>query len=380
MTESKTTSHWIERVWQPRWLGAVVGASVAALAGVLTAWAMPHGPATALQALLVLFTCLATGVLAGLAMRSRWSLLLAPLAYVLAVELARRSAVGPTVDAIRLNETYGILALILGRGFHGIVGLLPMIFGAWVGVRLARLWTADATAAGSSRAGSDLAGWLPLAAGAAALLALTVLIALPASTPPIRDANGGPLAGSVAELVTLRIGGENQSVLIRGHSVDNPVLLYLAGGPGPEQPAAPARDLPGPRKGLRRRGVGPARNRQVLRRPGPGTGERDAAAGSGRHRRTDQLPAANASTRRRSTCWANPTGRSWACWLRNSGPICTTPSSAAGRWSTWLRPTGGSTRTSWPTLRSPGTPSWQPRCAPMANRPTPTFPTPTRSP
>ena len=229
---SQVASPWLTHVWQLRWLGVALSVGVAVLAGFLTARTMPHGPATARQALIVMATGLAVGVLAGLALRSRWSLLLAPLAYIFAVELARRSATGPTVDAIRLNEAYGILALLLGRGFHGLVALPPMIFGAWAGVRLARLRTADVTAACSSRERSDLAGWLPLAAGATPLLALTVLIVLPASTPPIRDANGGPLAGSVAELVTLRIGGENQSVLMRGHSVDNPVLLYLAGGPG----------------------------------------------------------------------------------------------------------------------------------------------------
>ena len=171
MTESKTTPHWIERVWQPRWLGAVVAASVAALAGVLTAWAMPHGPATALQALLVLFTCLATGVLAGLAMRSRWSLLLAPLAYILAVELARRSAVGTDCGRhsaerdlwhpgahpwTRLSRNRGAAADDLRRlGWRS------------TGAAVDR----GRDAAGSSRAGSDLAGWLPLAAGAIALLA-----------------------------------------------------------------------------------------------------------------------------------------------------------------------------------------------------------------
>ena len=78
---------------------------------------------------------LAVGLIAGLVMRSRWALLLAPLAYVVAIELARRGLAGPTVGAIRLDETFGILALILGRGFHGLVGLLPMLIAAELGVR-----------------------------------------------------------------------------------------------------------------------------------------------------------------------------------------------------------------------------------------------------
>ena len=106
--------------------------------GVLVALTMPRGPATAVQALIVMASSLAVGVVAGLLMRSRWAMLLAPLAYIAAVELARLNAVGPTVDMIRLDNTFGILGFILGRGFHGLVGLLPMILGVEVGVLAAR--------------------------------------------------------------------------------------------------------------------------------------------------------------------------------------------------------------------------------------------------
>lgn len=40
------------------------------------------------------------------------------------------------------------------------------------------------------------------------------------------------MPGSVAELITIEIGGHAQTVMIRGRSIDNPVMLYLAGGPG----------------------------------------------------------------------------------------------------------------------------------------------------
>jgi pimeloyl-ACP methyl ester carboxylesterase len=66
----------------------------------------------------------------------------------------------------------------------------------------------------------------------AGLVALGALIAQPASTPPILGADGHRLPGSVAELRTLRLGGRSQAVMIRGYSMDNPVLLYLSGGPG----------------------------------------------------------------------------------------------------------------------------------------------------
>jgi pimeloyl-ACP methyl ester carboxylesterase len=49
---------------------------------------------------------------------------------------------------------------------------------------------------------------------------------------PILDAAGEPLSGSVAEIGSVDVGGHAQTVMIRGRSVQNPVLLYLAGGPG----------------------------------------------------------------------------------------------------------------------------------------------------
>jgi pimeloyl-ACP methyl ester carboxylesterase len=52
------------------------------------------------------------------------------------------------------------------------------------------------------------------------------------STPPIRDDTGREVAGSVAVLERVRLGGDEQYVLIRGHDETNPVLLFLHGGPG----------------------------------------------------------------------------------------------------------------------------------------------------
>ena len=40
-------------------------------------------------------------------------------------------------------------------------------------------------------------------------------------------------------MTTANINGQDQGLLIRGHSVDNPVLLYLAGGPGQSDLAFP---------------------------------------------------------------------------------------------------------------------------------------------
>lgn len=52
------------------------------------------------------------------------------------------------------------------------------------------------------------------------------------STAPITDDLGRSLPESVAALERPVLGGVEQSVLIRGRDVKNPVLLYLHGGPG----------------------------------------------------------------------------------------------------------------------------------------------------
>jgi pimeloyl-ACP methyl ester carboxylesterase len=51
-------------------------------------------------------------------------------------------------------------------------------------------------------------------------------------TQPFRDAEGRVIAGSVAEASAWRIGGADQWVMIRGRSVENPLLVILHGGPG----------------------------------------------------------------------------------------------------------------------------------------------------
>ncbi len=54
-----------------------------------------------------------------------------------------------------------------------------------------------------------------------------------ASTPPILDANGQPLPGSIATMEQVTLNGSQQWITIRGKNVHNPVLLYLGiGGPG----------------------------------------------------------------------------------------------------------------------------------------------------
>jgi proline iminopeptidase len=59
-----------------------------------------------------------------------------------------------------------------------------------------------------------------------------VLVARPASTPPVRGADGQPVPGSIAELTSVELGGHEQAISIRAADPDKPVLLYLSGGPG----------------------------------------------------------------------------------------------------------------------------------------------------
>jgi pimeloyl-ACP methyl ester carboxylesterase len=78
------------------------------------------------------------------------------------------------------------------------------------------------------------AGTLGVVAG---LIAVS-LIAIAASqffaaTPPITDAKGQPIPGSIAALEKVNINGTEQWISIRGHDVTKPILLNLGmGGPG----------------------------------------------------------------------------------------------------------------------------------------------------
>ncbi len=56
-----------------------------------------------------------------------------------------------------------------------------------------------------------------------------------AATPPITDASGAPLPGSIATLEQVELNGSRQWVSIRGRDTTKPVLLFLAGGPGGSQ-------------------------------------------------------------------------------------------------------------------------------------------------
>ena len=123
------------------------------------------------------------------------------------------------------------MAFAVGRGFHGLLALLPMVLGAALGAALARRARPSRPAGLLSRLGLWLRRGVAVAT-ALALVALAAFIARPASTDPIVDADGRTVAGSVAELTRVEVGGHDLALMIRGRSAQNPVLLFLAGGPG----------------------------------------------------------------------------------------------------------------------------------------------------
>jgi pimeloyl-ACP methyl ester carboxylesterase len=80
---------------------------------------------------------------------------------------------------------------------------------------------------------------LAAALGLLALSVMTVVLSqTSAYTPAIADAQGNPVPGSITSLETIRLGGSEEWISIRGRNIDNPVLLFLAGGPGGSQLAS----------------------------------------------------------------------------------------------------------------------------------------------
>lgn len=232
--------HLLNKVWQDRRLGIALAVGVAVLAGIIIGFTMPRGPATAFQALLVMAVCLATGLAAGFISRSRWTILLAPVTHIIVIEMFHLGLAGPTVGAIRLDETFGIIALVIARGVYVLLGLVPMALGASLGATLARRMSGMSAPAKDTAARLMKYGSIAVVVAVSGLLVLlAVMIVLPPGTPVIAGADGKPIPGSIAEVTTVNINGDEQGLLIRGHSVDNPVLLYLAGGPGQSDLAFP---------------------------------------------------------------------------------------------------------------------------------------------
>jgi pimeloyl-ACP methyl ester carboxylesterase len=165
------------------------------------------------------------GLVGGRLVGSRWILVPLVVVTIIGIELTRRDVGVPTVGPVRLDTPYGILALLLTRGVHGLLMILPMAFGVVVGRSFARAHEWFAT---DHADGRPVGSWLL----GLAVIGLGLVVIWPPATPPIPGPDGLPAVGSLAELTTVRLGDTDQTILIRAANPDAPVLLYLSGGPG----------------------------------------------------------------------------------------------------------------------------------------------------
>ena len=133
-----------------------------------------------------------------------------------------------------------IAALVLLSGAFITISLIWGPIHWAISLVLAALWVGFLAllVLGPSRIGR----WRAQSATALGLIMLgllTVVISqLSAYTPAIVDAQGKQLPGSIATLEKINLGGSEQWLSIRGKSTDNPLLLFLAGGPGGSQLAS----------------------------------------------------------------------------------------------------------------------------------------------
>ena len=169
---------------------------------------------------------------------------LAPATFVAVFELTRLRVDGPMVDGIHASF-YGAIALITGRGFHALLALLPMALGAAVGAGAARARTGPTRRDASRRCGTSRCGAPALRSSAWHSSPLMAGLARPATTAPITGPDGEPVAGSVAELTTVDVGGHDLGLHDPWHAAST-TRCCSSLPEGPEAPSSGAmrRHLP----------------------------------------------------------------------------------------------------------------------------------------
>ena len=63
------------------------------------------------------------------------------------------------------------------------------------------------------------------------ILMAILLIYSPGKIEQYLDDNGKPISGSISEKIFIKIGGVNQGMFIKSKNINNPILLYVHGGP-----------------------------------------------------------------------------------------------------------------------------------------------------
>ena len=118
-----------------------------------------------------------------------------------------------------------------------VLGGLALVL---VGVTLFLLFTLLATVFTTNRAHwqKKLRGQMIFVVSVFVLLVIIVTTSQwMAHTPLILGEDNQPLTNSIASLEKIKLGGVDQWLIIRGHDVNKPVLLFLSGGPGASEAA-----------------------------------------------------------------------------------------------------------------------------------------------
>ncbi len=346
------------------WVRGALTVSLCVSLAVVLGVVMPRGPMSTPDSVGALALCAGLGVLAG-RLVGRWAVLLAPASFAMAFELVRLGADGPTVDRPVLGTIYAALALLVGRGFDGLVLLAPMVVGALWGAALRRRAGRPSAAAHATGVGVGVRRVL-LGLATAAVLLLVVALVRPSSTLAGRRSPTEPRwPGASRSSSPFRSAGVEQSIMLRGARADAPVLLFLEGGPGGTAVGS-----------MRASGEPLERSFVVATWDQRGTGRSAGAledadsitarAVGRRHDRGHGVPAPALRPeahlpRRQLVGHAR-----WACSRHSADRICSPPTWAAVRWSTRPRPTDGCTPRAWRTRSASVTPA-SPRSSPRSD-------------